>query len=95
MNRNYESLIVLDSNALEETVDDMVSKIGKEMEGKGAKLGQVDHLGQKKFSSAPRGVSGGYYVQIAFSGGPEIIEKVKNKLRLNTKIYQQYYQRIA
>ena len=95
MSRQYEALIVLDSNSVEGAIDEMIGKIGKEMEEEGVQLGQIDHLGQKKFSSAPQGVSSGYYVNIQFGGEPEVIEKVKGKLRLNTSIYQQYYQRIA
>jgi ribosomal protein S6 len=95
MSRNYEALIVLDSNALEGAVDEMIGKISKEMEEEGVNLGQIDHIGQKKFPSAPQGVTGGYYVNIQFGGEPEVIEKVKDRLRLNTSIYQQYYQRIA
>lgn len=95
MSRNYEALIVLDSNSVEGPIDEMIGRIGKEMEGEGASLGQVDHLGQKKFPTAPKGVTGGYYVNIQFGGEPDVVEKVKGKLRLNTSIYQQHYQRIV
>lgn len=95
MSRTYESVIVLDSQGQTESVDEMISKIGKEMEGEGAKLGQIDHLGAKKFPSAPRGISGGYYVNIQFSADPSAIEKVKEKLDLNGQIYQHNYQRLS
>ena len=95
MSRKYEALIVLDSNSVEGAIDEMIGKIGKEMEEEGVTLGQIDHLGQKQFPSAPRGVNGGYYVNIQFGGEPEVVDKVKSKLRLNTSIYQQHYQRIA
>jgi len=95
MSRNYESIIVLDSQGQTESVDEMISKIGKEMEGEGAKLGKVDHIGQRKFPTAPKGVSGGYFVNIEFSAEPDVISKVQEKLALNTTIYQQHYQRLA
>ena len=94
MSRNYESLIVLDSQGQTESVDEMISKIGKEMEEEGAKLEQIDHLGAKKFPHAPKGVTGGYYVNIKFSGEPNAIEKIQDRLDLNTKIYQHYFQRL-
>ena len=88
-------MIVLDTRGKEEAIDEMVSKIGKDIEGEGAKLDQIDHMGSRKFPSAPKGVSTGYYVNIRFGGEPDVIEKVKTKLNLNELIYMQHYQRIS
>ena len=48
MKRKYEGLIVLNTRGKEDTVDTLVSKLGREMELEGATLDQIDHLGKKK-----------------------------------------------
>ena len=47
MKRKYESVIVLDTQGKEEGVEEMISRIGKEMEEEGAKLQQIDQIGRR------------------------------------------------
>jgi small subunit ribosomal protein S6 len=90
---SYEAMIVLDTKGKEETVDQIISGVTKEMEKAGAKLGQIDNLGKKKFPFSPRHVEGGYYINIYFQAEVAALDALRAKLRLNENIYQQYYQR--
>ena len=93
MSRKYEAMIVLDMKGKEESVDTLVSQLSKEFEQTGAKLEQVDNLGKRKFPYDPRHVESGYFVNFLFESEPTAVDSLRNKLKLNSNIYMQYYQR--
>jgi small subunit ribosomal protein S6 len=93
MTRNYEATIVLDTKGKEETLEELVSQIGKELEAAGAKLKQIDQMGKREFPTSPRHVTHGYFVNVQFEGEPSIVDAATARLKLNDHVYQQYYQR--
>jgi small subunit ribosomal protein S6 len=93
MSRKYEAMIVLDMKGKEDTVESLVSQLSREFEQNGAKLQQVDNLGKRKFPFAPRNVESGYFVNFLFDSEPAAVDALKARLKLNTNIYMQYYQR--
>jgi small subunit ribosomal protein S6 len=93
MKRKYEGLIVLDTRGKDETVDNIVSKIGREMELDGAKLDQIDHLGKKTFPYGSKKLNDGYFVSYQIQAEPATLEKVKARLRLNPDVHQQNFLR--
>jgi small subunit ribosomal protein S6 len=93
MKNNYEALIVLDLKGKEETVETLVSNIGKDFEKAGAKLEQIDRLGKREFPYSPRHVTSGYYVKFHVNAESSVLDAVRAKLKLNESVYQQYYQR--
>jgi len=95
MSRKYEGLIVLNSQGQEDSLNDLVSAVAKEMEAEGAKMDEIQQLGRKKFAYNARQVDGGHYVNFIFEAAPEAIEKIQAKLDLNDGIYLQHYQRLA
>lgn len=95
MKRKYEAMIVLDMKGKEESVEQLVSGIGREMEKSGAKLEQIDHLGKRKFPFNPRHVESGYFVNFQIEADNAALDSVRGKLKLNENVYQQYYQRRA
>lgn len=95
MNRKYEAMIVLDTKGKEETIEQLVSSISREMETTGVKLEQIDQIGKRKFPFNPRHVEAGYFVNIQFEADTEVLEAVRAKLKLNEHVYQQYYQKRA
>ena len=95
MSRKYEGLIVLNSQGQEDSLNDLVSAVAKEMEAEGAKMDEIQQLGRKKFAYNARQVDGGHYVNFVFEAAPEAIEKIQAKLDLNDGIYLQHYQRLA
>lgn len=90
--RKYEAMIVLDTKGKEESVDQLVTTVTKELEKAGAKLEQVDNLGKRKFPFNPRHVEAGYFVNIQFQAEPTALDSARARLKLNDSIYQQYYQ---
>jgi small subunit ribosomal protein S6 len=95
MSRKYEGLIVLNSQGQEDSINDLVTSVAKEMEGKGAKMDEIQQLGRKKFAYNARHLEGGHYVNYIFEAEPADIEKIQEELNLNTSIYLQHYQRLG
>lgn len=92
MKRKYEGLIVLNTKGKDETVDTMVSNLGRDFESEGATLQQIDHVGKKKFPYGSKKLDEGYYVTYYFEAEPAVIEKLRAKLRLHPDVHQQHYQ---
>lgn len=93
MKRKYEAMIVLDMKGKEETVEQLVSGIGRDMEKSGAKLEQIDQMGKRKFPFNPRHVESGYFVNFQIEADGPALDSLRAKLKLNDNVYQQYYQR--
>ena len=95
MKRKYEGLIVLNTKGKDDTVDAIVSKLGREMELEGIVLEQIDHIGKKTFPYGSKKQTEGYYVSYHLQAEPAKIDALKAKLKLNTDVHQQHYQRLA
>ncbi|MBL9131815.1 MAG: 30S ribosomal protein S6 [Verrucomicrobiaceae bacterium] len=93
MKRQYEALIVLDTKGKEESVDQILGTVSKEMETAGLKLKQIDNMGKRKFPFNPRHVEAGTFINIQFEGEPAALDTLRAKLKLNDNVYQQYYQK--
>lgn len=93
MKRKYEAMIVLDMKGKEETVEQLVSGIGRDMEASGVKLEQIDHMGKRKFPYNPRHVESGYFVNYQIEADNTALDAIRAKLKLNDSVYQQYYLR--
>ncbi len=95
MNRKYEGLIVLNTKGTETSVDDLVSSVSKELEEEGARLDEIKQLGRKKFAYNARKLDGGHYVNYIFEADGETIDKIKARLKLNSLVHLQHYQRLS
>jgi len=95
MNRKYEGLIVLNTQGTEKSIDDLVRTVAKELEEEGAKLDQIKQLGRKQFVYNARKLDGGHYVNYVFEGGPDVVSNVKSRLKLNSSVHLQHYQRLS
>ncbi|MGA1181687.1 MAG: 30S ribosomal protein S6 [Marivivens sp.] len=93
MKRKYDAMIVLDMKGKEETVEQLVSGLGREMELSGAKLEEIDHLGKRKFPYSPRHVESGYFVNFKIEADNDALDSMRAKFRLNENVYQQQYLR--
>jgi small subunit ribosomal protein S6 len=76
-------------------MDDLVTRITKEIESEGAKVEKIDNMGRKDFAYTPRKINGAHYVTYTISGGPECITKIKAKLALNESVYLNQFNRVA
>lgn len=95
MKRKYEGLIVLNTKGKEDTVDALVSKLGRDFELEGITLEQIDHLGKKTFPYGSKKQTEGYYVSYHLQADPTSLAAAKAKLKLNSDVHQQHYQRLS
>lgn len=93
MKRNYEGIVVLNTQGKEDGVDDMVSGISKQMEAEGATLAQIDRLGKKEFAYNARHLAHGFYVNFQFNAEPAALPKIREFLNLNDDVHLQYFQK--
>lgn len=80
---------------MEGSIDDLVSSVAKELEEEGAKLEEVQQLGRRKFAYKSRHLDAGHYVNYIFEADPSAIERMESRLRLNEKVHQRHFQRLA
>ena len=95
MSRKYQGLIILNTKSLEGTIDELVTSVSKEIESEGAKLDKIVNLGRREFAYESNHLQGGQYVNYYFEGSNDIVDKIQARLRLNTKVHLQHFQRIA
>ena len=79
MKYKYEGIIVLNTTGIDENIDAIVQKVGKEIEGEGASLEQIEQMGRKEFAYNARHLSGGHYVNYQFMAESDTLEKVRAK----------------
>ena len=94
MNRKYEGLIVLNTKGKEDSVDELVSAVAKEMEEEGAKLDEIKQLGKRKFAYNARHLEAGHYVNYIFEADTQQVKSIQSRLKLNSLVHLQHYQRL-
>ena len=95
MKRKYEGVYILKLQGQEETIDEMVGKITKELESNGAVLEQIDRVGRQEFvfpNNAKQ--KHGYYIQYRFEAEPTAIKAVESHLKLSEQVMLQHYRRL-
>jgi ribosomal protein S6 len=95
MSRKYQGLIILNTKSLEGSIDDLVTAVYKEFQAEGAKLEKIVNLGRREFSYESKHLQGGHYINYYFEGPNDLLDKVQARLRLNSNVHLQHYQRIA
>lgn len=95
MKRKYEGVYILKLQGQDESIDEMVGKITKELESNGAALEQIDRLGRKAFVNANHAKqTHGYYVQYRFEAEPAAIHEIETHLKLSDQVMLQHYRRL-
>lgn len=94
MNRRYEALLVLNTQAKEENVKEMIERLESEFEKEGAKVEQVQKMDKRHFSYVAGSLDGGYYVNFILNADPQLIVRLRTKFKLDPDVYRQHYQRL-
>ena len=94
MNRYYEALLVLNTQAKEENVKEMIERLESEFQKEGARVEQVQKMDNRQFSYAAGSLDSGYYVNFILNADPGSIVRLKSKFRLDPDVYRQHYQRL-
>jgi ribosomal protein S6 len=94
MNRRYEALLVLNTQAKEENVREMIERLESEFKKEGAHVEQVQKMDNRHFSYTAGALDSGYYVNFILNTDPLSIVRLRSKLRLDPDVYRQHYQRL-
>ena len=94
MNRRYEALLVLNTQAKEENVKEMIERLESEFEKEGAKVEQVQKMDKRPFAYVAGELDAGHYVNFIFHADPQLIVKLRAKFKLDPEVYRQHYQKL-
>ena len=91
--RNYRASFILDNRGREETIDQLVEAVKKEIAAVKGEVTAVENLGRKDFARVTdKKLTGAHYVQIDFSGPNDAPQHLRERLRLNGTVYRTFIQ---
>jgi len=94
MKKKYEALLVLNTRGNEDGANKIIERIESEFKKEGADIEQVQRLERRHFSYVAGPLDSGYFVNFVFGADPQLIDKIKNKFKLDADIYRAHYQKI-
>ena len=92
MNRHYEALLVLNTQAKEDNVKEMIERLESEFEKEGAHVEQVQKMDKRHFSYVAGSLDAGHYVNFILNADPRLILRLRTKFKLDPDVYRQHYQ---
>ena len=93
--RNYKATFILDNRGKEDSIDQIIEGVKKEIAAVQGEVTHVENLGKKGFSRVtdakfPEAV----YVQVDFSGPLDSPRHLHERLRLNSSVYRALVQAV-
>ncbi len=95
MKNRYEGLLVLNTKGNEESAKDIIDRLEGEFKKEGARVEQIQKMDRRQFSYVAGPLDSGYFVNFIFEAEPQLIDKLKAKLKLDEDVYRQHYQKLA
>jgi small subunit ribosomal protein S6 len=91
--RNYRATFLLDNRGKEETVDQIIDGVKKEIVAVHGEVTAVENIGKKDFARVTdRKLTGTTYVHVSFSAPAAAPAQLHERLRLNTSVYRTFIQ---
>jgi small subunit ribosomal protein S6 len=91
--RNYRATLILDNRGKEDSVDQIVDVVKKDITAVEGEIGTIENLGRKDFIRVTdKKFTGAPYVQISFAAPASAPAKLKERLRLNQSVYRIFLQ---
>lgn len=87
--RNYHASFILDNRGKEDSIDQIIDGVKKEIAAVQGEVTAVENVGRRDFSrrTDPQFPSG-VYVNIAFTAPAEAPAQLHERLRLNNSVYR-------
>ena len=87
--RNYRASFILDNRGKEDSIDQIIDGVKKEIAAVQGEVSAVENLGRRDFArkTDPQFPSG-VYVNIAFAGPASAPAQLHERLRLNNSVYR-------
>jgi small subunit ribosomal protein S6 len=91
--RNYRATFILDNRGREETVDQLIDGVKKEIVAVQGEVSGVENIGKKDFVRiTDKKLTGATYVHISFAAPAEAPAQLIERLRLNSSVYRTFVQ---
>jgi len=89
--RNYLATFILDNRGKQDSVEQIIEGVKKDIVAIHGEVTAVDSIGKKDFVRiTDRKLTGAPYVHINFSAPPEGPAQLKERLRLNSSVYRTF-----
>lgn len=87
--RNYQASFILDNRGREDSIDQLIDGVKKEITAVQGEVTTVENMGRREFvrKTDPQFPSG-IYVNIAFSAPASAPAQLHERLRLNNSVYR-------
>jgi len=87
--RNYKATFILDNRGKEDSVDQIIDGVKKEIAAVQGDVTAVENIGRREFArKTDDKFPGGVYVQVNFSAPAEAPAQLHERLRLNESVYR-------
>lgn len=92
--RRYEVLLVLNTKGREESANDLIETIEKQIKAAKIEVEQVQRLENRQFAYTSQKRTNGYYVNFIVHATPEDIDGLRAKWTLDPVVHLQHYQKL-
>lgn len=92
--RRYEVLLVLNTKGKEESANDLVDAIDKQIKAAKVEVEQIQRLEKRTFAYPSKKRTAGFYVNYIVHATPEQIDSLQEKWKLDPVIHLQHYQKL-
>ena len=87
--RNYKATFIFDNRGREDSVDQIIDGVKKEISAVEGEVTAVENLGRREFArKTDDKFPGGVYVQVNFSAPATAPVQLRERLRLNNTVYR-------
>jgi small subunit ribosomal protein S6 len=87
--RNYKATLILDNRNKEDSVEQIIESVKKEITAVQGEVTAVEQLGRRDFSrKTDDKMPSGVYVQVNFSAPGEAPAQLHERFRLNASVYR-------
>ena len=89
--RNYRATFILDNRGKEDSIEQIIEGVKKEIGAVQGDVTAVENLGKRDFARVTDAkLTGATYVQVAFTAPAEAPAALKDRLRLNNSVYRTF-----
>jgi small subunit ribosomal protein S6 len=91
--RNYRATFILDNRGKEETVEQIIEGVKKDITAVQGEVSAVENIGKKDFVRVTdKKLTGATYVHVSFSAPAAAPAQLVERLRLNNSVYRTFVQ---
>ncbi len=94
MKKRYECLMALDTKGKEEGAKEIIERLEKDFAHDGGSIEQVQRMERRQFTYVAGDLDGAYFANFIFESEPDVIEKLRGRLRLDADVYRYYFQKL-